>query len=405
MTTTQPHAVWAQRIEAELRGNILPFWMAHTVDRKNGGFYGALSNELHIDNDVERSAVLCARILWTFSVAYRRYGDHAYLKMARHAYAYLTGPFLDRKYGGIYWSVDRHGAPLLDRKHTYAQAFAIYALAEYHQSTADPGALPLARDLFHLIETYSYDPANLGNVECLSREWGALDDMRLSAVDINSRKSMNTMLHIMEGYSNLLRVWDDALVRQKLRWVIKIFLDHIIDPATHHLRLFFDDTWNWRHLTERASYGHDIEAGWLLVDAAEALGDDLLVTRARAESVAMAETVYAEALEPDGSLLYESQIPGENNERATQKHWWPHAEAVVGFYNAYQISGQARFAEAARRCWDYIEAKFVDRAYGDWFKVLDRAGIPLAQQRKVGPWECPYHQSRVGFEMLRRLNP
>jgi mannobiose 2-epimerase len=187
--------------------------------------------------------------------------------------------------------------------------------------------------------------------------------------------------------------------------VIQVFFDHVIDPQTHHLRLFFDDQWNWRNLTERASYGHDIEASWLLVEAADELGDASLLARARAEAVVMAERVYCEALEPDSSLLYESMTPGVDNGRATQKHWWPHAEAVVGFYNAFQISGQQRFAAAAEACWNYIEAKFVDRTYGDWFKVLDCAGVPVPDQRKVGAWECPYHQSRVGFEMLRRLMP
>ncbi len=403
MTAIRSHSEWAQQIEAELRGNILPFWIAHTVDWANGGFYGALTNDLTVDNEVERSAVLCGRVLWTYATAYRRYGDPAYLRMARHAFAYLTGPFLDREHGGIYWSVDRSGTPLLDRKHIYAQAFAIYGLSEFYRATGVPDALQLAQELFRLIEAYAADPANRGYIECLSREWGALDDMRLSAVDVNSRKSMNTLLHVMEAYSNLLHAWDDAVLRTRLADLIRVFFDHVIAPGTHHLRLFFDDRWNWRHLSETVSYGHDIEASWLLVEAAEVLGDAGLLARTRAEAVAMAGRVYVEGLEPDGSLLYESGAPGEDHPRAAEKHWWPHAEAVVGFYNAYQISGEAHFAAAAAGAWAYIEARFVDRVHGDWFKVLDRQGTPDPKRFKVGPWECPYHQSRVCFEMLARL--
>jgi mannobiose 2-epimerase len=324
--------------------------------------------------------------------------------MARYAYDYLTSRFLDSQCGGIFWSVDHHGTPLMDRKHVYAQAFAIYGLSEFYRATGQAAALHLAQDLFHLVETHSYDSANRGNIECMSRAWKPLVDMRLSTVDINSRKSMNTLLHLMEAYTNLLRAWDNALLRTRLRGLIEVFFDHVIDPGTHHFRLFFDDQWNWRHLSETVSYGHDIEGSWLLVEAAEVLGDAGLLARARAEAVAMTERVYAEALEPDGSLLYESQPQAGHSNRATQKHWWPHAEAVVGFYNAYQISGQERFAEAAGVCWRYIESRFVDRVHGDWFKVLDRNGVPDPQQVKVGPWECPYHHSRACFEMLARLD-
>ena len=399
--STTPVWTWAQQIEAELRGNILPFWSEKTLDHENGGFYGALTNDLRIENDVPRSAVLTARILWTFSAAYRRYGDPVYRQTAQRAYDYITRHFVDKDHSGVYWTVDRHGKPVDDRKHIYAQAFTLYGLAEYYRAAGEPAALALAQDLFHLVDLHSYDPVHGGNIECLSRTWGALDDMRLSPRDVNSRKSMNTLLHLMEAYTNLLRVWPDPLLKARQRGLIELFLDHIIDPATHHQRLFFDDAWNWRHLSEVVSYGHDIETSWLLLEAAEQQGDPDLLARAQAEAVVMAETVYRQALEPDGSVVYESAGHGAE---ASQKHWWVHAEAVVGFYNAYQLSGRQQFADAAAGCWDYIEAKFVDRVYGDWFKVLDRDGAPDPEHVKVGPWECPYHHSRLCLELLERLS-
>jgi len=372
--------------------------MEHTVDRVSGGFYGALTNDLQVHNEVERSSVLCARILWTYARAYRLYGDASYLDMAGHAYDYLRRVFWDATYGGVYWSVDAQGAPHNDRKHTYAQAFSIYGLAEYHRATGDPEALELAQTLFRLIEAHSYDPIYGGNVECLSREWGSLADMRLSEKDLNSRKSMNTLLHLMEAYTSLLQVWEDATLRAKLRALIELFMDKIIDPSTRHFKLFFDDAWN--SLSSTVSYGHDIEGSWLLVEAAEALGDPDLLQATRRIAVEMAEAVYVEGRDADGSIFYEAHLA---NPKRTDKHWWVQAEAVVGFYNAFQLSGRAEFADASRRVWQYIEDKFIDRTYGDWFKVLNRAGEPYPDQVKVGPWECPYHHSRVCFEMLARL--
>jgi cellobiose epimerase len=384
--------------EAELQGNILPFWMNHTLDRENGGFYGAIANDLQVVNSVERSAVLCARILWTFSAAYRAYKHEQYLQVARHAYAYLTRHFWDVDYGGIYWSIDYQGKPVNDRKHTYAQSFAIYGLAEFYQATGEQESLRLAQELFRLIELHSFDAVNGGNLECRSRGWQALDDMRLSGKDMNCAKSMNTLLHLIEAYTNLMRVWDDSELESKQQGLIRAFFEHVVDAQTHHLKLFFDET--WKSLSDEVSYGHDIEASWLLVEAAEVLGDPDLTVLARVTAVKMAQVTYNEGRNADGSLLYEHTSDGLNEDR----HWWVQAEAVVGFYNAYQISGQAHFSQAAAHCWQYIENKFVDRQHGDWFKVLDKQGVPDRNHYKVGPWECPYHHSRVCFEMLRRLS-
>jgi mannobiose 2-epimerase len=387
---------WKGRVERELKGNILPFWIEHAVDEANGGFYGAVTNDLRALNHVPRSAVLSARILWTYATAYRTFKDECYLSMAQRAYDYLTRRFWDHSYGGVYWLLDYRGNPVNDRKHVYAQAFAIYGLSEYYRATQDAESLRLAQELFRLIETHSFDTVNGGNIECCSREWGALSDMRLSEKEPNCRKSMNTLLHLMEAYTNLMRIWNSAELEAKQEKLLTVFLQHIIDPSTAHLKLFFDD--EWHSLSDGVSFGHDIESSWLLVGAAEVLGKQEILAQARAMAVRMAEAVHAQGRDADGSLLYEAEGPGSDD-----KHWWVQAEAVVGFYNAYQISSQDHLAEAALCLWDYIEAKFVDRTNGDWFKVLSRAGVPYAEHFKVGPWECPYHHSRMCFEMLVRL--
>ncbi len=287
--STPADRAWAQRFEAELLGNILPFWSQKTIDYRNGGFYGAITNDLQVLNDTPRSAVLTARILWTFAAAHRLTGNEAYRATAQRACDYLLRCFLDPQHGGVYWAVGRRGRPLDDRKHTYAQAFAVYGLAEYHRATGDPEALTAAQELFRLIEAHAFDAINGGYIECSTRAWGTLDDMRLSTIDVNSRKSMNTLLHVMEAYTNLLRVWPDDGVRVQLRRLIEVFFEHVIDPETHHFRLFFDDHWRWAHLSTTISYGHDIEGSWLLVEAAEVTGDPELLGRARAEAVKMAD--------------------------------------------------------------------------------------------------------------------
>ena len=290
-------------MEDELRGNILPFWMAHVVDKANGGFYGAVTNDLQIHNEVPRSSTLCARILWTYATAYRRLSGEEYLSMARRAYDYLTQVFWDQEYGGLYWEVDFQGKPTSNRKHHYAQAFGIYGLSEYYRATQDPRSLTLARTLFRLLEEHAFDPVNGGYIEGCSRRWERLADVRLSDKDLDCDKSMNTMLHLLEAYTNLRRVWDDAHLDAQHRALLEIFLLHVVDPEAGHFKLFFDRRWN--SLLERTSFGHDIEGSWLLWEAAEAVADPALLDRVRQASLSLALGVYRDGLDGDGSLFYE----------------------------------------------------------------------------------------------------
>ena len=392
------NTIFRKQLKEELIGNILPFWMTHSLDRVNGGFYGALTNDLEIHNEVPRSAILCARILWTYATAYRKLGDKDYLDTANWAYEALRGVFLDPEFGGVYWTVDAAGKPVMDRKHHYAQAFAIYGLSEYYRATKQPDSLALAQSLFLLLEKHAYDPVNEGYIEGSSRSWEALADMRLSDRDLNCRKSMNTMLHILEAYTNLLRVWDDDTLKAQHRALIELFLMHIVDPSTSHLKLFFDDQWN--SLLPNISFGHDIEGSWLLLEAAEVQGDPALVEKVRGTTLQIATAVYQDGLDKDGSLPYEVGPQGLVD---GDRSWWVQAEAMLGFYNVYQISGQSRFAKAAWRIWNYIQDKMVDRVNGDWIKKIHRDGTPDDNSFKVGPWECPYHHSRACFEMVDRL--
>ena len=390
----------AREFERELTGNILPFWMTHAVDDANGGLHGAVANDLRVFADAPRSAVLCARVLWTFSAAARRFPNADYLAMAERTFGVLADVFWDPEHGGLYWDVDRDGTPIRDRKHHYAQAFAVYGLSEYHRATGDSRSLDLAKRLFGLLDAHALDSAHGGYFEGSTRDWRPLDDPRLSERDVHAPKSMNTMLHLLEAYANLLCAWDDETLRRRLGEMICVFLDHIVDGASGHLRLFFDDAWT--SLVDMRSFGHDIEASWLLCEASAVHGNTALRADAERAALVLANGVLRDGLDGDGSLFTETTSDGDIE---PSKDWWPQAEGIVGFYNAYQLTGDGRFADAAFRCWDTVRERFIDRENGDWFKRLGPDGSPDPASPKAGPWDCPYHHGRACLEMMRRLAP
>jgi len=394
---------WKWSIRKELTDNILPFWMRYAVDAERGGFYGKVDCDLKIDADAPRSAVLNTRILWTYSAACRLLGAE-YRPMADRAWNYIIDKFWDKERGGIYWMLDACGAPLSGRKQIYAQAFCAYAMAEYYRATGEAESLDRAKQLFRLIEAHSYEPVHKGYLEARSRDWGALDDLRLSEKDLNSPKSMNTHLHLLEAYTNLLRAWPDPELLARQEELLEVIMGRIVDGATGHFRMFFDNQWG--SLTDHRSFGHDIEGSWLMVEAAEVVGDAALLDAARKLAVKMAQAVYDEALDKDGGIFYEADSKGRLID--PNKHWWAQAEAVVGFYNAWQISGKAHFLDASYRAWEYIEAKVVDRAHGEWHAKLRPDGTPYKEAEDAdaclaGPWKCCYHNSRVCYEMMGRM--
>ena len=278
------------------------------------------------------------------------------------------------------------------------------ALAEYARAAGEPDALTRALRLVGLIGSAARDSRRGGYFETCERDWTLAVDQRLSEVDMDEKRSMNTHLHLLEAYATLLRVHEDATVRLRLRELIEIFLHRILNPITRHFILFFDE--RWRPRSKKISFGHDIEGSWLLCEAAEILGDAELVARVREVAVEMAQAVYEQGIDADGGLLYEADVTGIID---SAKHWWPQAEAVVGFLNAAQLSGLPHFLRAAERSWAFIEEHIVDREHGEWFSLASQSGADQKadqkpDQEKVGPWKCPYHNSRTCFEVMQRLD-
>jgi mannobiose 2-epimerase len=392
-------AGFRRQAEREWLDNIAPFWSRYAPDKEYGGFRGWITNDLQIDEQAEKGIVLNSRILWTFAHAYKLYQDANFRQLAERAYGYLTGNFIDQDYGGVFWTLDYRGQPSDTKKRTYAQAFALYGLTEFYLATNERAALDQAVAIFDLLESRCRDLNNEGYFETFERDWTLASEQRLSDVDEDEKKSMNTHLHMLEAYATLARASASERVRTRLRAVIEIFLMHIIDRHQTSQRMFFDE--RWISTSERVSFGHDIEASWLLCEAAEVLTDGELSTRVEKAALNLAQSVHDRGLDTDGALLYEADTTGIIDD---DKHWWTQTEAVIGFVNAYQLSGDESFLMAALRVWEFINQKIVDKENGEWFWKVTRAGVPASDMPKLSQWKCPYHNGRMCFEIKRRLS-
>lgn len=383
-----------------LEENILSFWMEKMVDETNGGFYGRISGTDCLVENADKGAILNARILWTFSAAYRLLHKEEYLTMATRAKRYLIDHFYDQTFGGVYWSLDYQGNPLDTKKQIYALGFAIYGLSEYHRATGDAEALDYAVRLFLDIEQHSFDTVKNGYCEALNREWGEMADVRLSEKDENERKTMNTHLHILEPYTNLYRVWKDERLKGQLTNLIHLFTDRILDRETGHLNLFFDDDWNNKY--HIISYGHDIEASWLIHEAALALDDPDVLSKVEPLVRQIADAAD-EGLLPDGSMIYERFTDTQKPDQ--ERHWWVQAENVVGHINLYQHFSDESAWYKAVRCWEFIQTYLIDREKGEWYWSVAADGSVNLQDDKAGFWKCPYHNGRMCMEVLERFSP
>ena len=409
-----------------LENNILPFWLEKMQDNENGGFYGRIDGSGVLHPDAEKGAILNARILWTFSAAYRVLEKEELLEAATRAKDYLVDHFIDPEYGGVYWSVDYKGEPLDTKKQFYAIAFAIYGLSEYARATGNREALEYALDLYDCIEEHAFDDEQNGYIEACTREWGKIGDMRLSELDANYPKSQNTHLHIMEAYANLLRCLKEMRAQEQcdyvpaigsvlpvgisvppetmvsvegaLRNIISIFIDKILNPETNHLDLFFDMDWT-RGAGHLESYGHDIECSWLLHEAALVLGDENLLEKV--ENVVQKVAKASEkGLREDGSMIHEANL--DTGHVDDDLHWWVQAENVVGWFNVWQHFGDEEAFKKSEKCWHYIKENLVDFDNGEWFWSRHSDGTLNTVDDKAGFWKCPYHNSRMCLEIIER---
>jgi len=389
---------WQNEVYDELTRNILPFWMHRMRDQKRGGYFGQMTGMNELMVDAPKGGILHARILWTFSSAAMRLQSEEYLAEAKRAYTFLSSHFFDERYGGTYWMLHADGTPADDKKQIYSQAFFIYALTEYYRASGEAEALEKAKELFRLIEKHSFDRVMNGYFEAYSHDWVLLEDLRLSEKDANEKKTMNTHLHILEAYTNLFRVWPDEYLAKQLKNLIDLFLEKIIDPVRFHLNLFFEEAWRCKSTLH--PFGHDIEASWLLEEAALVLGDEAMLQKLKPVTLRIAEAA-AEGLNGQGALINERDwATGYRDERCD---WWPQAEAVVGFFNAWQLSGDHRYLDKALGSWEFIKQHIIDKEHGEWFWSVSPQGEKDRENDKAGFWKCPYHNGRMCLELIGRI--
>lgn len=385
----------AHEVRKELTDRIVPFWK-QLRDDEHGGYYGYMDFDLNVDKCYEKGCILNSRILWFFSNAYMTFKDKTLLSEADHAYRFMRDCCEDKEFGGVFWSVSYDGKPLDTTKHIYNQAFAIYALSSYYAASNDGGALEFAMDLFEKIETIGTD--SYGYLESFNRKWELEDNDKLSENGLLADKTMNTLLHVLEAYTELYRVNKDEKVKAALVKILDAFRNQVYNEKTNRLEVFFDEKMNT--ISDLYSYGHDIEASWLLDRACTVLSDEKITAETHEYTNALVAEVYKEAL--DNGAMNNECFKGVVD---TTRVWWVQAEAMVGFYNCYEKTGEEKYKDITEQLWEYIKKYIIDkRAGSEWFWDLDKDGNPVSKKPIVEPWKCPYHNGRMCMEIIRRCS-
>ncbi len=381
-------------IEQNLKECIIPFWK-NLRDDRSGGYYGYVDHELNIYKTAEKGCILNSRILWFFSNAYMLLKDDSLLDEARHAFMFLKDHCMDNEFGGIFWSLNHDGSVNVSTKYTYNQAFAIYALSSYYDASKDEKALTLAREIYRVIEGKCTDDG--GYIEAQSREFELITNEELSENGVIADRTMNTLLHVMEAYTELYRVSNLSDVRYSLHYILDTICRHVYNPARHRLEVFFNG--EYEPIIDLHSYGHDIEAAWLMDRTVQILNEDEYVKKIAPITADLTDNIFRVAF--DGRSLANECENGVVDE---QRIWWVQAEAVIGFINGYQNDPARReLLEAAGEEWKFIKDNLVDKRKGsEWFREVGADGKPLGPSPMVEPWKCPYHNGRMCIEIIKR---
>lgn len=383
------------------RIHVLDWWRTTMLDNTNGGFYGRIDGHNQLLPKANKGIILNTRLLWTFAAAANAVDGkqkEEYTAIAQRAYQYLIQYFWDKKQGGVFWMLDYQGKLVQTKKQVYAQAFMIYALSEYYILTQYQPAKEHALELYDLLERHSFDPVHNGYLEAFDRNWKMLKDLRLSEKDANEAKTMNTHLHVLEAYTHLFRIAPSPRLKKQLRNLITLFLEKFVDANTFHLHLFFDEEWHLK--SDEISFGHDIEASWLLCEAAHVLVDPVLTEQVYQVALSIANTTLKKGVAEDGRI-YNSMHPSKKLDKDC--HWWQPAEAMVGFWNVYELTKADIFKQAVMQHWKFIKANIKDMENGEWHWSVTADGQIDQKEDKAGQWKAPYHNVRMLLELEKRI--
>lgn len=383
-----------------VENNILKYWMEKMVDAENGGFYGRRDGNDCLDIEAPKSAVLNARILWAFSAAYRVLGKEEYLDMATRAYLFMESFLIDKEYGGVYWSVNSKGEPLDTKKHVYAMAVTIFALSEYVRATQNNEALEYAKGVYYNIESMTADCTNSGYIEALSRHWHPVDDSRLSDKDELMERSLNTHLHLLEAYTNLYRVWPNTVLTQRIKNLLGVLIEKMINPDTSHIGMFFTN--EWKEGKEIRSYGHSITTAWMLLDAARVLENHLLIRKVAEKAERMVEAAD-EGLQPNGGMIYMSICEGNHLRHVEDYHWWVQAESMLAHWYLYGYTGQQDYLSPVIKGLQFIKDHLLDHENGEWFWSWSEEKGYNRTDDKAGIWKDPCHNTRMCLQIIEDL--
>ena len=378
-----------KELNVELK-NILSYWIENTIDKEFGGFLGKRDHYNKVVEKASKGVILNTRILWSFSAATNHLKTDTYKDVCDRSFKYLKDFFNDKINKGVYWEVDYLGNPINKRKQVYAQSFTIYALSEYYLFSKNEEAKTWAIELFNQLEKYAKDSVNEGYFEAFNEDWSPIEDMRLSDKDMNASKTMNTHLHVLEAYTSLLKIYDNNELKASLKMLVKVFLEKFLNTKNHY-ELFFDDNWNL--LSNSVSYGHDIEAAWLVIDAAKLIDDSELLHLSEEVAVKVADTFLLEAIDKEGAVINEKNLT--TNHIDTDRHWWPQVEALVGLKYANDLKSDEKYISSSLKIWDFTKKNLIDYKNGEWFFRVDEKGNVYKSEDKVSMWKAPYHTSRA----------
>ena len=384
-----------EEVKAHLLNDIIPFWK-NLRDDEFGGYYGYMDYDLKVDKRAVKGCILNSRITWFFANAYTLLKDESLLEEAKHGFAFMKEHCMDKENGGIFWSMKYDGTPEDTTKHTYNQAFSIYALSSYYEATHDEEALAMAKELFHIIETKCTD--EIGYKEAFDKEFHEVENDKLSENGVIAEKTMNTLLHVFEAYTELYRVAKLPEVKERLEWIMDTFADKVYNPKLHRQEVFFDR--NMNTILDLHSYGHDIETAWLMDRGVEVLGEKKYEEKMTPITKDLTAEIYKVAF--DGHSLANECEKGVVN---VHRIWWVQAETGIGFLNGWQKDpSRTEYLDAAKSEWQFIKDHVMDKRQGsEWFWEVDQSGKPYEGRPIVEPWKCPYHNGRMCFEVIRRL--